>query len=96
MCNSIFQTKKMIVVSTSISQLHIIEEACRRNAQLTSTNIFEYSGRSNTFSKGLATENAITAFARAAPGAILLLSAKAGGAGINLHYASHVIICEPF
>ncbi len=59
------------------------------------TAVFEYSGRSQSSASAATGIEGFRA-CHSPTGAVLLLSARAGGTGINLHYASQVIICDPF
>ncbi|KPM36937.1 hypothetical protein AK830_g9629 [Neonectria ditissima] len=94
---TVYPDEKIIVVSTFVMFLDILKEAIRREAQtnaLFTFDVCEYNGSiksSEARSSCIRTFNAPSNCLR-----VLLMSATAGGTGLNIIGASHIIISEPF
>ncbi|KPM35558.1 hypothetical protein AK830_g11021 [Neonectria ditissima] len=89
--------EKMIIVSASVMFLDIMKEALHRHVQREASfqlQISEYNGTiESPKQRAEVVRNFNETMGRTA---VLLLSATAGGTGLNLAGASHIIISEPF
>jgi SNF2 family DNA or RNA helicase len=81
--------EKTIIFSQWTALLDFLEVAMGKNLQLKHR---RYDGSMSTSAR----EEAVRAFTDDARTTVLLVSLKAGNAGLNLTAASHIIICDPF
>jgi SNF2 family DNA or RNA helicase len=88
-----YPREKIIVASSFLMYLDIVSELIRRNKRLT-FRVAEYNGTITSSEERAAILGAFNA--RDSGPRLLLLSAAAGGTGLNVTGASHLIICEPF
>lgn len=89
--------EKMMIVSGMVMFLDIVKEAIKRRAQTEIEFEFEIGEYNGTIKSVEERAELIRTFNHPGSGLIvLLLSAQAGGTGLNVAGASHIIISEPF
>ncbi|OIW30980.1 hypothetical protein CONLIGDRAFT_679729 [Coniochaeta ligniaria NRRL 30616] len=88
----LYPDEKVIVASTFLMWLDVLREAIRREEGFS----FGVAGYNGTITSSTQREKILGSFnARGTGPTVLLLTAAAGGTGLNVAGASHLIICEP-